>query len=349
MFGDFVSPVSHKRLIFSNKKMYAESGNEEYRIIKGVPVLLPEEYKAKWHRELIEVILWEYPKEIEKMYSEIDWKKSPVPVYIKYIERLLRDKNGIMSAFEKYSKANTEICISENSNAKITLKQKLDFVKFAKRSNGKKRTDSKIKGEGIYEIYPHFAHAVNRNNPQRIVELGTGAGGGTAAIALRMPENAVLYTADIGFECLGNAVGIAKYQNKQIVPVCANFWYLPFADESIDAVCTYNGLDESRENERTVSEISRILKNGGTFTAVSRKNSFMRQSAVLEPFGFTEQETLAVMKKCRLYSDIETLKELCEKYGLISESQTEFKRNENLTFVLSVFVKKANASTILTN
>lgn len=342
MFDFFVSPVSRNKLIFSKKKMYVENGNEEYKIIKGVPILLPKECMAEWHRELIEVVLWEYPEEIERIYSEIDWKKSPVPVYVKYIERLLHDKNGIVAALEKYSQANTDKWIAKNGNLKITFRQKLDFAAFAKRSNGKKRTDSKIKGEGIYEIYPHFAKAVNRNSPEKIVELGTGAGGGTAATALYMQENAVLYTVDIGFDCLGNAIGIAKYQKRKIIPVCANFWYLPFADKSVDAVCTYNGLDESRENERTVSEISRILKKDGTFTVVSRKDAFMRQAAVLEPFGFTKEETVEMMKKCRLYSDVDALKEICEKYGLIFESQKEFKKTEDLTFVLTAFVKKSN-------
>lgn len=338
MFDFFVSPVSREKLIHSKNRLFTES--ENYGIIKGVPVLLPKEYTAQWHRELIEVILWEYPDEIEKMYSEIDWKKSPVPIYIKYIEKLLHDKKGIIAAFEKYSETNTDKWIVKNDDSKISFAQKRKFTKYAKRSNGKKRTESKIKGEGIYEIYPHFAKAVNGTSPEAIVELGTGAGGGTAAVALHMGNNSRLFTVDIGFECLGNAIGIAKYQKKRIIPVCANFWYFPFADGSVDAVCTYNGLDESRENGRTVSEISRILKTGGTFTVVSRKNAFMRQAAVLEPFGFTKEETVEMMKKCRLYSDVDTLKEICEKYNMRLESQNEFQRNKDLTFVLSVFMKK---------
>lgn len=338
MFDCFVSPVSQEKLKCSKNRLFFES--ESYRIVKGVPVLLPKEYTAQWHRELIEVVLWEYPDEIEKMYSEIDWKKSPVPIYIKYIKKLLHDKKGIIAAFEKYSETNTDKWIVKNDDSKISFAQKRKFTKYAKKSNGKKRTKSKIKGEGIYEIYSHFAKAVNRASSEIIVELGTGAGGGTAAVALGMNEAGRLFTVDIGFECLGNAIGIAKYQKKNIVPVCAIFWYLPFADGSIDAVCSYNGLDESRENERTVSEISRILKTGGTFTVVSRKNAFMRQSAVLEPFGFSEEETVEMMKKCRLYSDVDILKKTCEKYGLILESQKEFEKTENLTYVLSVFVKK---------
>ncbi len=340
MFDILVSPLNRKKFVCLKNKLLVESTNEEYKIIKKVPILIPTEYAAKWHRELIEAVLWEYPEEIEKMYSEIDWKKSPVPIYIQYIKKLLHDKNGIVAALEKYSETNTDKWIAKNDGSKISFAQKRKFAYYAKKSNGKLRTVSKIKGEGIYEIYPYFAKAVNRNNPKTIVELGTGAGGGTAAAALYMTDSCRLFTVDISFECLGNAVGIAKYQKKKIIPVCANFWYLPFADKSVDAVCTYNGLDESRENVRTVSEVSRILKTRGTFTVVSRRNAFMRQAAVLEPFGFAREETVEMMKKCRLYGDIEGLTEQCKKYGLEMKNQKEFKKSEDVAFVLSEFVKR---------
>lgn len=333
----FVSPVTHKQLEKSAKKLI---NNEEcYKIINGVPVLLPKEYSASWHRELIEVILWEYPEEIEKMYSEINWKESPVPVYIRYIEKLLGDKQGIEAAFERYSEQSTDKWIIEKSKA-VTLSQRLEFNKYAGKGTGKKRTETKINAKGIFSVYPHFAEAVNEASPEIIVELGTGAGGGTASVALGMNEISRLYTVDIGFECLGNAVGIRKYQKKNIIPVCANFWYLPFADNSVDAVCTFNGLDESRETERTVAEVSRILKSGGTFTVISRKNAFMRQSAVLEPFGFTEEETVGILKKCRLYSDVDCLTEMCMKNNLELKSRKEFERSSSLTTVLSVFSVK---------
>lgn len=336
----FVSPVSHEKLVRSKKKLITKNKSECYDIIKNVSILLHEEFKAEWHRELIEVILWEYPEEIEKLYSEIDWKKSPVPVYIKYIKKLLHDKQGITDAFTGYSKQSTDKWIINEKSKSITFSQKNKFNKYARKSNGKSRTVTKINASGMFEAYPYFSEMVNQNNPETIVELGTGAGGGTAAVALEMKKNARLITVDVGFECLGNAIGIAKYQKKNIIPVCANFWYLPLADGGVDAVCTYNGLDESRENERTVAEVSRILKNGGNFTVTSRKNAFMCQSAVLEPFGFTSEETVEIMKKCRLYSDIDTLTEICRKNGLILKSQKEFERNKDLTFVVSEFEKK---------
>ena len=70
--------------------------------IRGIPVILPENTSAIWHRELIEVILWQYPEKIKEMYEEINFSKNPADiteVYIKWIRNLLVDKNGILNAF----------------------------------------------------------------------------------------------------------------------------------------------------------------------------------------------------------------------------------------------------------
>ncbi len=336
-FSLLVSPITHEKTVYSKNKLI-ESNGTSYKIIKNVPIMLPKNCVANWHRELIEIILWEYPEEIEKLYTEIDWNSSPVPIYIRYIEKILHDKQGIYDSFERYSKSDTEKWIVSGSSA-VTLKQRIKFNKYARKSNGKSRTESKAEGKGIFKCHPYFGKTVNKNSPETIVELGTGAGGGTAAVGLYMSEKTKFFTVDIGFECLGNAIGIGKYQKKRIIPVCANFWALPFADNSIDAVCTFNGLDESRETKKTVSEVSRILKDSGTFTVVSRKNAFMRQSAVLEYFGFTKDETVEILKRCRVYSDSDSLCRICGEHKLKLINQKEFEIKDELIFVVSEFEK----------
>ncbi len=171
------------------------------------------------------------------------------------------------------------------------------------------------------------------------MELATGAGGGTASVALYMPKDCNLYTVDIGFDCLGNAFGVAKYQKKNIIPVCANFWYLPFKDQSFDTVCTACGLDESREIIETLKEVSRVLTANGRFVVVSRNNAFMRQHRILEPFGFTEEETLEILKDCRMYSDLNNLDEICETLGMKLVSRKEYRDNENVAFSVSEYRK----------
>ncbi len=318
-------------------KYYSDfiSTNLPVKYIKNIPIVLPEKTNATWHRELIEVILWQHPDELEKIYREIDFSKTPTDiteVYINYIRKLLKDKEGIKKAFESYIEANTEKWIVRGNG--IDRKTIRNFRMYSTKRTGKKRTETKINPTGIFLPYPYFAEETLKNNPATILELATGAGGGTAAVALKKDENAKLFTVDIDFKCLGNAIGIGKYlkQKDTILPVCANFWYLPFKDEYFDSVCTYCGFDESRENEKTISEIARVLKKGGTLVFTSRENAFMRQANILRPFGFTKEETIEILRKCRLYSDIKSTIKLCEKYGITFQKKKDFKRNEDLTF-----------------
>ena len=317
--------------------------NLPVKYVKNVPVILPEGTEASWHRELIEVILWQYPEEIEKMYKEIDFGKKPSDItetYVRYIKKLLKDKNGIEKAFESYIDADTEKwIIQKDKNSKETLRE---FRKYSTKRTGKKRTITKINPTKNFLPYPYFAKETLKNNPFSVLELATGAGGGTAAVALKKDKETLLFTVDIGFKCLGNAVGIGKYLKckKTILPVCANFWYLPFKEDSFDSVCTFCGLDESRENEKTISEIARVLKKDGMFVFVSRTNAFMRQKSILEPFGFSEKESIELLQKCRMFSDVESTIEICKKYGFILQDKKDFERNEDLTFSVITMKKQ---------
>ncbi len=214
-------------------KIYSEfiSTDLPVNYIKKVPVILPEKTAAHWHRELIEVILWQHPEEIEKMYDEIDFGKRPSEIsetYVRYIKKLLKDKNGIEKAFKSYIDGDTEKWIiqkDKKSKESIGI-----FRKYSTKRIGKKRTITKINPTKNFLPYPYFAKETLKNNPISVLELATGAGGGTAAVALEKNKDTILFTVDIGFECLGNAVGIGKYLKckNTVLPVCANFWYLPF-------------------------------------------------------------------------------------------------------------------------
>lgn len=319
------------------------STNLPVKYVKNIPVILPEGTESGWHRELIEVILWQYPEEIEKMYKEIDFGKRPSDIsetYVRYIKKLLKDKKGIEKALEAYTSADTEKwIIQKDEKPKESIR---DFRKYSTKKTGKKRTITKINPTKNFLPYPYFAKETLKNKPFSVLELATGAGGGTAAIALEKDEETLLFTVDIGFECLGNAIGIGKYLKckESILPVCANFWYLPFKNESFDSVCTYCGLDESRENEKTISEIARVLKKDGIFVFVSRTNAFMRQKSILEPFGFSEKETVEFLEKCRMFSSVENTIRLCKKYGFVPENQKDFVRDENLTFSVVTMKKQ---------
>ena len=345
----FVAPQSHKELILNKKKLASRDGKESYSVIEGIPILLPEKTNPDWSRELIEIIFWEYPEAITKIYDEIysgnvaDWNE----IYIKYIKEIHGTKENILKAFHSYKQKETDIWIKGDKSGNITKSQIKEFKKFTKKSIGEKRTITKIKGTGsIWDKYRYFGKLVCKEQTDKILELATGAGGGTASVALYMPEKCELYTVDIGFDCLGNAVGIGKYQKKRIVPVCANFWYLPFKDKSFETICTVCGLDESREMPETLKEVSRVLADNGRFVVTSRNNAFMRQHRILEPFGFTEKETLEILKDCRMYSDLNSLDEICDSLGMELISRKEYRDNVNVAFSVSEY-KKQNKSQLV--
>lgn len=338
----FVAPQSHKKLIFNKKKLVSTDGKESYSVIKGVPVLLPARTNPDWSRELIEIIFWERPEIITKIYEEIENGKisDRNEIYIKYIKEIYGTKENILNAFDSYRQKDTDVWINGDKSGNITKVQIKDFKKFTKKSIGKKRTITKINGTGsLWDRYRYFGELVCKEPTDKILELATGAGGGTASVALYMPKDCDLYTVDIGFDCLGNALGIAKYQKKSIIPVCANFWYLPFENKSFETICTVCGLDESREIIETLKEVSRVLKDNGRFIVVSRNSAYMRQHRILEPFGFTEQETLELLKACRMYSDLNSLDEFCNCLGMNLLSRKEYKGSENIAFSVSEYRK----------
>lgn len=338
----YVSPQSKKELVLSKNNLVSQDGNESYSIIKGVPVLLPEKTNPDWSRELVEIIFWEYPEVIKKIYDEIestnttDWSK----IYVKYIKEVHETKESILKAFDSYKQKDTDIWITGDKSGNITRTQIKDFKSYTRKGTGKKRTVTKTNGTGpLWERYRYFGELVCKEKTDRILELATGAGGGTASVALYMSRECELYTIDIGFHCLGNAFGIAKYQKKNIIPVCANFWYLPFKDKTFKTVCTVCGLDESREIHETLKEVSRVLENSGRFIVVSRNNAFMRQHRILEPFGFSKDETLSILKACRMYCDLENLDEICAGLGLKLSSRKEYQDSEDVAFSVSEYTK----------
>ena len=338
----FVAPQSHKELVLNKKHLVTLGGEESYSVIEGVPILLPENTNPDWSRELIEIIFWEHTDVITNIYREIenDNVVDRNKVYLKYIKEILGTKDNVLKAFDSYKQKKTDIWINGGKSGNVTKAQIKEFKKFNRKAIGEKRTITKINGIGtVWDRYRYFGELVCKEPTDKILELATGAGGGTASIALYMSNDCNLYTVDIGFDCLGNALGIAKYQKKKVIPVCANFWYLPFKNKSFNTVCTVCGLDESREIVETLKEVSRVLTDNGRFVVISRNNAFMRQYRILEPFGFTEQETIEILKDCRMYSDLNNLDEICDSLEMKLQSRKEYKENENIAFTVSEYSK----------
>ena len=346
----FLAPQSKQPLVRRGKAYITADGRERFPIVFGVPILLPRSDAADWRRELVEMILWEHPDEIEKIYADKEaWRKDPNGLYRDYIRRLVGGKEEIRQAIERYAVADTGQWLPRRSSRQaISLQEKRDFLQYANAKNGAHRLQT-AQTSPSKDAYQYYGELVAESGTKNILELSTGAGTGTATAANAMADDACLYTVDIGFSCHGNAVGIAKYLGKTIQPVCANFWFLPFRDEAFDLVCTLNGLDESREIQRTLSQAARVLKPGGHFLVFSRKSAFMRQRSVLEEFGFSQRETEDCLQKCRLYASAEHLIGLCREHRLELISSKEFVKDEMTTWVVTLFRKGDNPEKICEN
>ena len=347
MTTHLVSPITYKALCQKGHTLRTQDGSESYPVVKGVPILLTGGESADWHREVIEVLLWQFPEKLEELYTKIDWSQPNIsPIYIEYISALLKDKEGILAAVRGYSRGDTAKWIIPRSGAQLVPKHE---IKTFKQRSARKIAAAKLASvrnngaDGLSVWLPKYAELVHAAKPGVIVELSTGAGTGTAAVADQKARDCTMYSIDIGFGCHGNTVSIAKYlgTKESLLPVCANFWHMPFADESVDAVCSHFGLDESRETGVTLGEVSRILKKGGRFVNVSRGSVVARSFDLFEPFGFTREEMAEVCKTARLYTDTQGLIDECAGRNLaLAEKQVFPSAQERIQeVVVSAFVK----------
>jgi len=163
-----------------------------------------------------------------------------------------------------------------------------------------------------------YGNAVNYAESLAIVELGTGAGMGTWAVASRLRPGSVLVSTDFDPLCIKNADAIARHLGLEdrMTGLLANFWRLPFAEEAVDAVCTHYALDEAREAPSILAEVSRVLRPGGRFILTARIHPWDRQRKFFEPFGIAEEECNALLRRARLQCGPEGLIDWAARAGM---------------------------------
>jgi SAM-dependent methyltransferase len=97
-----------------------------------------------------------------------------------------------------------------------------------------------------------------------VLDLGCGAGQGSAAIASLYPWVTVL-GVDIGEDFIGAARN--RHESERVRFEMADFLTLPVEDDSADCVYADNTLEHTYDLDRTLAEIRRVLKPGGTLVA----------------------------------------------------------------------------------
>ena len=186
-----------------------------------------------------------------------------------------------------------------------------------------------------------YGKTVNYADGLTILELGAGAGMGTWAVATHLRPGSVLVSTDFDPLCIKNADAIARHLGLQdrVTGLLANFWRLPFAENSLDAVCTHYALDEAREVPSILAEVSRILKAGGRFILCARVNPWDRQRKFMEPFGIAPEECDALLQRARLQCGPEGLSEWASQAGLNLIGRTDYTPEDSHARTVMVFEK----------
>jgi ubiquinone/menaquinone biosynthesis C-methylase UbiE len=186
-----------------------------------------------------------------------------------------------------------------------------------------------------------YGRLVTENKSGVIVELATGAGLGTCGVITSGLGDGKLISIDIDYAAAANAIGIAKYLGleEHIDSLVANFWFLPLKKGSIDVVCSHYGLDEAREVNRILVEISRILKVGGKFINVSRKDPTIRIRQTFGHMDYSEEEYMKLASYAGFYCGMEALKKEAEKNNLILEYHNVYSPKHSHERIISVFNK----------
>jgi ubiquinone/menaquinone biosynthesis C-methylase UbiE len=99
------------------------------------------------------------------------------------------------------------------------------------------------------------------------LEIGCGSGAFTTFIARAVGSNGMVYALDIQpkmLEQLKNKLKRAENKDiKNIKPVLASAYALPFDDNSLDLVYMVSVFQEIPDKNKTLKEIKRVLKSGG--------------------------------------------------------------------------------------
>ncbi|MFC7135771.1 class I SAM-dependent methyltransferase [Halobaculum litoreum] len=124
--------------------------------------------------------------------------------------------------------------------------------------------------KGMEERHWHTAKHVLARMPvedgDRVLDLGTGSG-----YALRALADTTGMARGYGLDGAPEMAHNAREYSREAEPdadlgfVVGDFGHLPFADDSLDHAVTMEAFYYSHDPHRTLREVARVLKPGGTF------------------------------------------------------------------------------------
>ena len=302
--------------------------------------------------ELPDVLMWRETQEYIKTIREIwetygnDPSQPDLPLHKgdQYLQNKIQTKEEFIRRIEDYAANSTLTWQGQASpHCDILLWEDIDdALRYNTREAGEAAHQNMETMAQQWAFHlDDYTKAVNTSDGQYILELATGAGLGTWAVLKELPPNNRLLSIDIDYACAKNADGLAQYFNitGRVAGLPANFWFLPFADETFDCVCTHYGLDESREVPVILQEAARVLRPGGRLIVLARKNPYDRQKRFMSLFGITAAECNPLLYKARLYSGPDNLIATAQNCGLEVADKIIFEPEVGHHRALVVFAK----------
>ena len=120
---------------------------------------------------------------------------------------------------------------------------------------------------------------------------------------------------DIDFICAKNADAFANYYEVNGLGIATSLWNLPFNDQMFTSVCSNTGLEECREIPTIISEAYRVLIPGGRIVLRCIDADKAQGRNLFQTYGFSTEEMISMLKKVRLYSNVENVEELLLSCG----------------------------------
>ena len=302
--------------------------------------------------ELPDVLMWreiqEYVKAIREIQAMYLNDPNDPDLHLRKGEQYLLDKIQTKEEFirriDDYAANGNLIWQGQfSSHCDLLLREDIEnALRYSTCESGERRHNLFTERSPRWAFHlADYAKAVNEQDGQYVLELATGGSLGTWAVLKEFPANSRLLSIDIDYAATKNADGLANYFGiaDRVASLPANFWFLPFVDETFDCVCTHSGLDESRETPTVLQEAARVLKPGGRFVVTARMYPYDRQKRFMNLFGITAAECNPLLKKARLYSGPDDLILLAQDYQLELTDKMVYEPESSHHRVVLVFTK----------
>lgn len=196
-------------------------------------------------------------------------------------------------------------------------------------------------------------HLLNLKNEDKVLDIGCGTGNYTIALSKRGFD----FT---GIEPSEKMLYVAKSRSENVNWVLGSVEHLPFENKSFDSAIATLTIHHWKDLEKGLSEIFRILKNGGQFLTFTSTSEQMKNYWLNHYFpemmrkSISQMPSFAIIKKNleRTGFTIETVEkysikdDLEDRFLYIGKNNPKIYFNENIRKGISSFANLSNQNEI---